>query len=149
MSDKDDDNVSLGKISVCSGYVSIGDQENWHLYNLLKDGKKKSDFCIKYVIKEAKDILDCGGNIDADKIEDLHNMSSIAKEIKEKFKEEEQTATDDPWINGMLIKKAGGKEIKQFTLPEDWESLCPNQVRRLLQMWITQQLASVLLSACV
>eukprot|EP00957_Ditylum_brightwellii_P047127 3578658-Ditylum_brightwellii.AAC.1 len=68
MQDQDEDNISLGKIN----------------------GKKKGEFCINHVIEEANKILDCDSNIDADEIEYLHNVSVMTREIKEKFKEEEQ-----------------------------------------------------------
>eukprot|EP00957_Ditylum_brightwellii_P141991 10817548-Ditylum_brightwellii.AAC.2 len=83
MSDEDDDFFSLGKISVCSGDVPIGEAENGRPCYLLEDGKKKGDFSIDRVIKAENKILDCDSNIDADEIEDLHNMSTIAKEVCE------------------------------------------------------------------
>eukprot|EP00957_Ditylum_brightwellii_P212048 15366902-Ditylum_brightwellii.AAC.1 len=64
ISDQDDDNVSLNKISVCSGDVSIGDPENRLPHYLLECRKKKGDFCIDHVIKEANKILDCDSSID-------------------------------------------------------------------------------------
>eukprot|EP00957_Ditylum_brightwellii_P208524 15357872-Ditylum_brightwellii.AAC.2 len=68
MSDEEEDDVSLGKISICSGDVSIGEAENWLPCYLPKDGNKKGDFSIKHVIEEVNKILDCDSNIDADEI---------------------------------------------------------------------------------
>eukprot|EP00957_Ditylum_brightwellii_P022436 1692864-Ditylum_brightwellii.AAC.1 len=84
--------------------MSVGEAENQLPHYLLKDGNQKNDFSIKHVIEEASKILDCHSDIDADEIEDFHNMSEITKEIKEKSKEE-QAAMDDPWINGVPVEK--------------------------------------------
>eukprot|EP00957_Ditylum_brightwellii_P114174 8704274-Ditylum_brightwellii.AAC.2 len=70
--------------------MSAGEAENQLPRYLLKHGNKKGDFSIKYIIKEANKILDYDSNIDANEIEYPHSMSAIAKEMKEKFKEEEQ-----------------------------------------------------------
>eukprot|EP00957_Ditylum_brightwellii_P088984 6775893-Ditylum_brightwellii.AAC.1 len=85
----------------------VGDLESRLPSYLLEDGKKKDDICTGHVIKEANKILDCDSNIDGKEIEDLHKVCSIAKEVKKKFKEEEQKAMEDLWINGVLIKKNG------------------------------------------
>eukprot|EP00957_Ditylum_brightwellii_P092435 7038830-Ditylum_brightwellii.AAC.1 len=79
MSDQDEDDLSLGQISVCSGNDMVGDPETRLPSNLLKDRKKKADFCINHVIKEANAILDRDSNIDGKEIEDSYNMSFIAK----------------------------------------------------------------------
>eukprot|EP00957_Ditylum_brightwellii_P194617 14824970-Ditylum_brightwellii.AAC.1 len=97
----------------------VGDPETRLPSYLLGDRKKKGDFCIGHVIKEANNILDCDSSIDGEEIENLHSKSSIAKEVKKTFKEEEQAAMGDPWINCVLIKKSGDTKITRFAVQED------------------------------
>eukprot|EP00957_Ditylum_brightwellii_P204564 15339824-Ditylum_brightwellii.AAC.1 len=40
--------------------------------------------------------------------------------MQKKFKEEEEAAIDDPWVNDVLIEKAGDMPIPQFQIPSDW-----------------------------
>eukprot|EP00957_Ditylum_brightwellii_P194859 14844205-Ditylum_brightwellii.AAC.1 len=88
---------------------------------MLKDGKKKGEFLIDNIVKEEKEIFDCDSNIDGEEIDDLHLMIDVSKEVQQKFKEDEQAAMDDPWINGVLVKKVGETNIKLFTIPDQWE----------------------------
>eukprot|EP00957_Ditylum_brightwellii_P048354 3669881-Ditylum_brightwellii.AAC.1 len=113
--------ASVVTVQIVQNEDSPGEPENRLPLYLIEDVEKKGDFSINHVIKKANKILDCDGNIDADEIEDLHNMSAIAKEIKEKFKEEQQIRNP----------------------------LHPNQVRRHLQMWTMQAIGlSAAISLC-
>eukprot|EP00957_Ditylum_brightwellii_P149941 11419117-Ditylum_brightwellii.AAC.1 len=48
-------------------------------------------------------------------------MTEVSKEVQQKFKEDEVAAMDDPWVNGVLVEKAGEASIKRFTIPDQWE----------------------------
>eukprot|EP00957_Ditylum_brightwellii_P198894 15159706-Ditylum_brightwellii.AAC.1 len=88
---------------------------------MLKDGKKKGEFLINNVLEEENKILDCDSNIDGEEINDLHLMTEMSKEVQKKFKEDEEAAMDDPWVNGVLVEKMGDTKINQFTIPDQWK----------------------------
>jgi hypothetical protein len=114
-----EDDVSLGKVSTCSGEV-VEVICNLPDY-MLMDGKKKCEFLIDDVLEEENEILDCDSDIDGEEIEDLHLITEVSKEVQQKFKEDEEAAMDDPWVNGVLVEKVGEISIKQFTIPDQWE----------------------------
>eukprot|EP00957_Ditylum_brightwellii_P179370 13664579-Ditylum_brightwellii.AAC.1 len=88
---------------------------------MLKDGKKKGEFLINNVGEEKNKILDCDSDIGGEEKDDLHLMTDVSNEVQQKFKEDEEAAMDDPWVHGVLAKKAGETNIKQFTIPDQWE----------------------------
>eukprot|EP00957_Ditylum_brightwellii_P158060 12031725-Ditylum_brightwellii.AAC.1 len=47
-------------------------------------------------------------------------MTEVSKEVQLEFKEDEEAAMDDPWVNRLLIEKVGDTKIKQFTIPDEW-----------------------------
>eukprot|EP00957_Ditylum_brightwellii_P210942 15365582-Ditylum_brightwellii.AAC.2 len=95
-------NISLSHLSIFSKGSEPHDPKTSYLPEA---GDKKGDFSTNNVTKEENEILDYNSNIDGEKIEDLHNIFAIAKELKQRFKEEEEEVLDDPWINGILLKK--------------------------------------------
>ena len=48
-------------------------------------------------------------------------MTERSKEVQQKFKENEEAAMDDLWVNRVLVKKAGDTNIKGFPIPDQWE----------------------------
>ena len=64
--------------------------------------------------------MDCDSDIDGDEIDNLHSTCAVTKDIKERYKEEEDAVMGDPWSNGALIEKEGNPTILQFKIPEDW-----------------------------
>ena len=82
---------------------------------LHKDARNQDDFKINDVCKEENEIFDCDSDIDRYEIDDLHYMSAVAKEIKDRYKEEEEDSViDDMWRNGVLIEKSGDPTISRF-----------------------------------
>eukprot|EP00957_Ditylum_brightwellii_P035733 2709218-Ditylum_brightwellii.AAC.1 len=73
------------------------------------------------VYEEEAEELDCGGDIDGEEINDLHDMDHIAKDAKAMLKEEDDAVADDPWENGVFIKNAGGIPITCCQILEDWK----------------------------
>eukprot|EP00957_Ditylum_brightwellii_P142395 10849085-Ditylum_brightwellii.AAC.1 len=58
--------------------------------------------------------------IDGGEVEEFHNSYLLSKEIKRKYKEEEEAAMDDPWANVILIEKSGNTSISCFQITSDW-----------------------------
>ena len=78
-----------------------------------------AEFSLDDVVEEENEILDCDSDIDGEEIDDLYLMTEVSKEVQLKFKEDEEAAMDDPWVNGLLIKKEGDTKIKRFTIPDE------------------------------
>eukprot|EP00957_Ditylum_brightwellii_P164880 12553218-Ditylum_brightwellii.AAC.1 len=73
---------------------------NWQATQLPFQGwKNKEDFCYDDIVEEEQEVLDCDSNIDVEEIGNLHNISQVSKEVKLKYKEDEDAVMDDSWIN--------------------------------------------------
>ena len=75
-----EDDVSLGRVSTCSGEV-VEVVCNLPMY-MLKDGKQKGEFSLDDVVEEENEILDCDSDIDGEEIDDLHLMTEVSKEVQ-------------------------------------------------------------------
>ena len=84
---------------------------------LLKDARNKDGFKSDDVYEDENERLDCESDIDRDEIEDLRSRCAMAKEIKERYDEEEDAVMYDPWSNGALIDKEGNPTILRFKIP--------------------------------
>ena len=61
--------------------------------------------------------MDFDSDIERDEIYYLYYMCSVAKEMKYRYKEEEDAVMDDLWRNGVMIDKAGDPKILRFEIP--------------------------------
>eukprot|EP00957_Ditylum_brightwellii_P022137 1669880-Ditylum_brightwellii.AAC.1 len=56
-------------------------------------------------------------------------MTEVSKEVQQQFKEDEEAAMDDPWVNEVLVKKpptakAGQPNFTELDNPGDWSEFC-------------------------